>query len=335
MSVNLVICTYSGTYYKFNNLLDNFNDKQYYLRYNLSLINKIKTDIAQISIMRPKVDKEHQEIQNYYNFEGLDIDNIREKIKIYECENIGISYGQFFNSISKNNEFDYHIFIEDDYVPFKDYFEKDLIMEFNKRTEDGFVCSFIHKDIKFNIFNETKHENNNTIAYLEDLYKKYNLEKIALSMPDFSLGILSKKSIEKLLNKFESFNSILNIFNVKFNKISLHQILFGLLLHIADVQIYDTSDTYLNIFYESYNKSIYLCNFDSFLKIKNWKQIAYNGTKYELPLFIPVDIFPPNNYLVDVNIMQYYLKDNVTFVEKLNILSEEKKNLLHRLTNQA
>ena len=335
MSVNLVICTYAGTYYKFDNISDNLNDKQYYLRYNLSIINKIKTDITQISIMRPKVDKNHEEIKNYYNFDDLDIDNIRDKIKIYECDNIGISYGQFFNSINKNNEFDYHIFIEDDYVPFKDYFEKDLIMEFNKRTEDGFVCSFIHKDIKFNIFNEMEDENSNTIKYIEDFYIKYNLEKIELSMPDFSLGILSKKSIDKLLNKFESFNSILNIFNIKFNKIYLHQILFGLLLYIADVKIYDTSDVYLNIFYSSFDKNIFICNFDSYVEIRNWKLITYNNKKYDFPLFIPVDIFPPNNYFNDVFLMQNYLKDNVNFVGKLNNMTQVKKNVLERLTNRV
>ena len=50
--------------------------------------------------------------------------NIKTKIKIFECENIGISYGQFFTGINKNIDFDYHIFIEDDYIVFDDYFEK-------------------------------------------------------------------------------------------------------------------------------------------------------------------------------------------------------------------
>jgi hypothetical protein len=47
----------------------------------------------------------------YYNFNDLDIENIRHKIKIYECENIGISYSQLFTAISKTIDFDYHIFI--------------------------------------------------------------------------------------------------------------------------------------------------------------------------------------------------------------------------------
>jgi DNA-binding response OmpR family regulator len=36
--------------------------------------------------------------------------NIKDKIVICECENIGISYGQFFAGISRDTNFDYYIF---------------------------------------------------------------------------------------------------------------------------------------------------------------------------------------------------------------------------------
>lgn len=90
--------------------------------------------------MKPLVDKEHSIIEDYYNFDNIDIDNIRHKIKIYECLNIGISYGQFLNSIKNDMDFDFYIFTEDDYVPFIDYFEKILINEYLSINLDIFLC---------------------------------------------------------------------------------------------------------------------------------------------------------------------------------------------------
>ena len=103
MKTNLIICTYAGKY--------GIMDKKNYLKYTLSMLNKINTNITQITIMKPKVNKMHDEYLNFYNFDNIEISNIKHKIKIIECENIGISYGQFFTGISHNMDFDYHFFI--------------------------------------------------------------------------------------------------------------------------------------------------------------------------------------------------------------------------------
>ena len=87
MKTNLVISTYGAKYSIIN--------KKNYLQYNLSLLNKINTNITQITIMKPKINKNHETYHDYYNFDNINISNIKDKIKIIECENIGISYGQF------------------------------------------------------------------------------------------------------------------------------------------------------------------------------------------------------------------------------------------------
>jgi hypothetical protein len=149
MKTNLIIATYSGVYNKHSNN----PEKKNYLKYTLQLINSLKTNIDQITIMKPKVNKEHVEMDTYYCFDMIDLCNIRNKIKIIECENIGISYGQYFTGVSKSIDFDYHIFIEDDYVPCKDYFEKDLIDIFEKNENDSaLLCSFMYNK-KWDIIN--------------------------------------------------------------------------------------------------------------------------------------------------------------------------------------
>jgi len=141
MRINLIIATYAGIQQKY---LNN-KYKKNYLKYNLNLLNHINTNIEQITIMKPQINNEHLEIKDYYNFSNIDIGSIKHKIKIYDCENIGISYGQYFEAVSKTLDFDYHIFIEDDYIVFKDYFENDLIEEYNKNENDTLLCSFIYK----------------------------------------------------------------------------------------------------------------------------------------------------------------------------------------------
>jgi hypothetical protein len=140
MKTNLVICTYGAKYGVMN--------KENYLKLNLTLLNKINTNISQITIMKPKIDIQHFEYPDYYNFENIEISNIKNKIKIIECENIGISYGQFLTAITSEKEFDYHIFVEDDYIFFKDYFEEYMINELKNTNE--YLCMFYFRTKKCN-----------------------------------------------------------------------------------------------------------------------------------------------------------------------------------------
>jgi RimJ/RimL family protein N-acetyltransferase len=56
---------------------------------------------------------------------------------------VGQSYGQFFHAYeSYKNEFDYYIFVEDDYMVDIDHFDKILVSEFVEQKVDGFLCSY-------------------------------------------------------------------------------------------------------------------------------------------------------------------------------------------------
>jgi hypothetical protein len=304
---NLIIATYGGTYEKFFHN----NDKKNYLKYNLLLLNKIKTNINQITIMKPKINENHVEMIDYYNFDDLDIENIRDKIKIYECENIGISYGQLFTAISKTHDFDYYIFLEDDYICFKDYFEEDLINKLNKKDIESFLCLYIHENISWNIINYARSlgEDENEINIVKNKILKYDNKfnhELYIKIPDFSLGILSKVTINKILDYFHNFDNIIDFFTIKFKNIWIYQILFGYIFEISNIKIYTTTSTHLNLFFETSNSSIQICNKE--------KDIA-------IPLFIPLElILYFDNYDNIIKNTNEYLNDEnyIVFVEKLN-----------------
>jgi hypothetical protein len=131
------------------------------------------------------------------------------------------------------------------------------------------------------------------------------------NVPDFSLGILSKYTIKKILNVFDDFNNIIDFFNINFKNIWLHQELFGFILFISNVKIYDTSDIYLNLFYETSTRNIIICN---------------DITNLEIPLFIPLDMLYPNNYDTIINNCNNNLSSEnyITFVTRFNYLNNYK-----------
>lgn len=305
--INLIIATYAGRYYKFDSNNKYISkDKEYYLKYNLLLINANMNNLDQITIMRPRINKEHSEIPNYYNFDNLKIDNIRHKIKIYDCENIGISYGQFFNAIFKDLDFDYHIFIEDDYFPFIDYFDQNLVTLLDSFTDETYLCSFINEN-KTNIFKklENLNESNMSINQLNKYLNKYNIKNIDVLLPDFSLGVISKKGVDKLIKTYNNIDNILELYSIKFNKNWVYQVLFGYTFTIAGINMKDYNNLYLNIFFESTNNKLYLCNVGSKYYVK-WQNVISNA-KYRLPLFMPLDILFPRNYDSDLLKFQNYL----------------------------
>lgn len=318
MKINLIICSYAGRYYKFDSIPNIIKkNRENYLKYNLLLLNNIEQNLEQITIMKPKINKEHTVIENYYNFENLFIENIKHKIKIIDCENIGISYGQFFTGIVNNLDFDYHIFIEDDYIPFQNNFDMLLVNEMKTRDDESFICSTIFNNICYK---------SNEIFILNNLFKKYNYNtNYNLNIPDFSLGILSKKTVNKLLIFYNNYNNIIDFFKVNVSKNWVYQIIFGYIFDIANIKMLDFNDKYLNIFFESENNSLYLTNFNQ--NFKEWKKISLNK-KYKLPLFIPLDMFYPYDYKSDIMEMKRFLCDEyiTMFTDTFNKLEQIKKN---------
>ena len=313
MKINLIISTYSGIY--------SIENKENFLKKNLLIINNLKTNIDQITIMKPKVEPHHIEIKDYYNFEEININNIKDKIVIYECENIGISYGQFFTAIFKDLSFDYYIFIEDDYVPFINYFENDFINEYLKYEDDSLLCSFIYRNKFWDIISYANLicEEKNNIDILKEKLDKYNINNLNCNIPDFSLCILSNKTVQKIIDKFNNLDNILDIFNIKLKKIWIHQIIFGYIINASSIKIYDITSSHMNIFYNTSNDSISLCNFENY--VNNWKDKIYNNEKFKLPIFVPIQMFVSNKYNNDFELFKKYLINETEFFNNYNYLS--------------
>jgi glucosamine-phosphate N-acetyltransferase len=311
--VNLIISTYAGKY--------NSEVKKNILKTNLKIINSLKSDITKITIMKPKIDKHHEEISEYYDFSNINLDNIKDKIVICECDNVGISYGQFFKGIENDNSYDYYIFMEDDYTPFIDYFEKEFINEYKTNDLDSLLCSFIYKDKQWDILKYAKdiNEHDNNIKILKTKLEINKLKDIRCIIPDFSLCIISRYTVIKLLNRFNDFNSILNLFDIQFKNIWLHQILFGYILNASGINIYDIAKTHLNIFYHTAMHKISTCNFDNY--ITNWKQKTYENEKFKLPIFIPLQIIGTSRYDNDINDMKKYINDQELFTKRIKYVS--------------
>lgn len=317
MRINLIITTYAASHTTVN--------KQYYLRYILGLLNKIKTNITQITIMKPKINTEHTEYKDFYNFDSIDISNIESRIKIIECENIGISYGQFLNGIHLNQNFDYSIFIEDDYMCFIDYFEEYLVSEYNKNYENSFLTLFYFKSKLHNLYNHIKNYENSEInkEFINRMKKyNYNIDNM-FRVPDFSLGIISKSSYQKIINTFKSIDNINYILNIKFRNYWLYQIFFGYILNLSNITVNTLQDKNLNLFYGTNNNKVVMCNFD--IDIKDWDKYPYNNTKFDIPIFAPLEFFYPYNQRDIINKLLIYLKEPTKFIERYNFLNEEHK----------
>ena len=311
MSINLIITTYAG---KIGNY--NFNNKKHlYLRYNLKILNYLNLELDQITIMKPTINKEHKEMTDYYDLTNLNIPNIIEKIKITDCENIGISYGQLFNAIHNNQNFDYSIFIEDDYLFFNTNSIKNLLSEFKKIEQDSLLCSFIYKNRKWNLLQHAQilKESQDILQKLKTKLKTLNINSSnQYIIPDFSLCVLSKNTVNKIFNHFKYYQ-LYDLFSIPFKSIWLHQILFGLILFESDIKIYDIQENFINIFYNTGNNAITLTNNNQNININQIQKFI--GKKLNPPIFIPLDVFIFDKFKNDMNLISSISNNSKEFLE--------------------
>ena len=83
--------------------------------------------------------------KNYYNIQDIII-KFDIPVKIIDCENFGYSVGQWFKSYEiYKDDFDYYIFIEDDYCPNMNNFDNIMFDIYKKKTQNniGFLSSII------------------------------------------------------------------------------------------------------------------------------------------------------------------------------------------------
>ena len=129
--VNYVITTWSGPRREPN---------LSYLKNHLINLLTLKHNLSQITIVKPIVEGCNM---SYYEIDTL-INKFNCDVKVLEkYDNMGQSYGQFFHAYETyKNEFDYYIFVEDDYMVNIDHFDKILVSEFVDQKVDGFLCSY-------------------------------------------------------------------------------------------------------------------------------------------------------------------------------------------------
>lgn len=86
------------------------------------------------------------------------------------------------------------------------------------------------------INNVKYHENKQVLNTFIKKSKKYPiLLNEHASCPDFSIGILSQIGLKKIIERFENFDNLIDIFNINFNEISNHQIVFGYIFTPLDI----------------------------------------------------------------------------------------------------
>jgi hypothetical protein len=288
MSINLIICTYGSKYGKI--------DKNGYLRKTLKVLNSLSHSLSRITIMKPRLSEFHTPYHNYYDMDDINIENIKSIIKIVECENIGISYGQFLTGVFSDLSFDYYIFIEDDYIPFIDNFDEYLKRKCN---DNSYLCIFYYKNKTW-----TMKDYLDKILCRDEFIEGVNDKFI---IPDHSCGIISRKTFENIINKY-SLDAILRMFNFStdVSTIWLHQIIFGYLLYNSNIIIDDLTDN-LALFYVT-GDDVRICYNNTCCNIKNLKINK---------LFAP-PVLTPHEFFNEININDYkeYMENYEYFVEQ-------------------
>jgi len=136
MKINYIIATWNGSRVKPN------VDMVYYesvLKNHIKQLGRLKNHINKITIMRPRSSVKN----NYYKID------LNSNIKIVDCKNEYQSYGQWLIALEKFiDDYDYHILIEDDYVPACDNFDEKLITLYEEGT---YLCSLVGEDKSANL----------------------------------------------------------------------------------------------------------------------------------------------------------------------------------------
>jgi hypothetical protein len=138
MSINYIIATYNDKSKRKhahptpNNIL----------KVHLEKIQSLQHSLTQITIMKATSTNYYK---NYYNIKET-ISKFNIPIKEIECENYGYSCGQWMLAYEMfKNDFDYFIFIEDDYCPNINNFDNLLIDIYKQKFTNniGLLCSLV------------------------------------------------------------------------------------------------------------------------------------------------------------------------------------------------
>ena len=137
--INYVIATWTGPRRRGND--PHRKDNLYYLKEHLRLLKKFEHNLTQVTIVAPNNPNESKEINSY--LEGC-ASIVETPTKVIRRENRGHSYGSYSCAYSKyRTNFDYYIFVEDDYVFPIHNFDAALVKLFNNKKNCGFLCGLV------------------------------------------------------------------------------------------------------------------------------------------------------------------------------------------------
>lgn len=139
-SICYIIATWSGDRRAGNN--GHLEDPTGYLVKHFEKLSSITHSLNQIVLVIPDNPKESAKFKSYIaqlpSFLG------QTPLAILRRNNAGQSYGSYSDAYLRYPDFDYYIFIEDDYVPVINDFDKLLAQMFDSCPEAGYLCSYAH-----------------------------------------------------------------------------------------------------------------------------------------------------------------------------------------------
>ena len=206
------------------------------LKTHLKKILEYDNELSQITIMKAKSDNYYK---NYYDLDDI-ISKSNIPIKIIDCENYGYSAGQWFKAFEIfNNQFDYYLFIEDDYCPGINNFDKILIDCYHRKfNKIGLLCSLVLGSHNYKNKGHPIHFEGCVFLNTHTLQKLYNFPKWQ-SNPRLWLDKLDHSYAPSFSNSYKNNNLG-----------GYYQLSFSHLFTLSNIEIKD----YLDI---SYNNNLF------------------------------------------------------------------------------
>jgi RimJ/RimL family protein N-acetyltransferase len=291
--INYVIATWSGD--------RRINNKKYLKNHILKLLS-LKHNLTQITIVKPLLGGDN----SYYDFKEL-IDEFKCKVVILDREsNQGQSYGQLFYAYEQfKDEFDYYIFIEDDYHVNIDNFDTILKDLYNNKIQDGYLCSY---------------------SGFNDEYPNGGCS--------VSNGIISSKTLSKIYSLVNNPSEIINNSNGSFCHKNFTDLLIRCGIYFKDfaseyrvpyfgtnIIEYGRTDTTKSIFvpYQLFDLNLKFRKIEStdipkFLEIRNVsKEFLHNNSEFTLDDANNwFNTYNPNFYMIELgdNVIGYFRTSN-------------------------
>lgn len=136
--INYVLCTWSGPRRVNDPRVD--RDPAYYLRQHVHSLVHLPHNLDQITVMVPENPKEPAAFRRYLERE-LPQKIQFANVEVIERPNVGMSYGSLSDCYVKyRTEFDFYMFMEDDYVFTQPYFDALHLEVMQQNPDCGYLC---------------------------------------------------------------------------------------------------------------------------------------------------------------------------------------------------